>query len=473
MTGARAFGRAFLFPFTPVPPAPRHRRGAGGLSQRFDPPPGDPEGLVLVSASAARCAARPDRNPGASARVRGQRLPSAVAGVSIGHAARESSGSANRVIHLLKKEPGVFQISPSARLRPSPYYAATLAEGVCAFTTYNHMLMPTSYGKPEEEYWRLINGVSQWDVAVERQVQLKGPDAARLAQILAPRDLSRQQAGQGKYVPLCNHDGVLINDPICLKLADDLFWLSIADSNIWFWAGAIAAERGLRVEVSEPDVSPMAIQGPKAEDVVAHVCGDWVRGLKYFWFRETDIQGIPVVVQRSGWSKQGGFEIYLRDGAQGGRLWSIFREAGEPWGIGPGNPNWCERVESGLISYGGDTDGATNPFEVRMGKYVDLTVPDDTIGIQALRRIAKDGPKRQSLGIILDTDAPLAPGFVWHPIFRDGRKIGDLTNIAFSYRLKRNIGFALIESSAGIGDRVEAEIEGRRHAGSLTDLPFL
>ncbi|MGB3148804.1 MAG: glycine cleavage system protein T, partial [Paracoccaceae bacterium] len=240
----------------------------------------------------------------------------------------------------------MFSISPSARLRPSPFFEATQAEGVTSFTTYNHTLMPTSYGKPEEEYWRLINGVSQWDVACERQVQLRGPDAGRLAQILAPRDLSTCVAGQGKYVPLCNHDGVLINDPILLKLADDLYWLSIADSNIWFWAQAIAAERGLRVEVSEPDVSPMALQGPKAADIVAHVCGYWVRSLKYFWFRETEVEGIPVVVARSGWSQQGGYEIYLRDCSKGTRLWNIFREAGKPWDIGPGNPNWCERVES-------------------------------------------------------------------------------------------------------------------------------
>lgn len=194
----------------------------------------------------------------------------------------------------------MFAITPSARLRPSPYFDATLAEGVTAFTTYNRMLMPTSHGDPEGEYWRLINGVSQWDVAVERPVQLCGPDAGRLAQILSPRDLSRCTVGQGKYVPLCNHQGVLINDPIVLKLAEDLYWLSIADSNIWFWAAAIAAERGLDVEISEPDVSPMAVQGPLAEAVVAHLCSDWVRGRKYFWFREAMIDGIPVIVARSG-----------------------------------------------------------------------------------------------------------------------------------------------------------------------------
>ena len=367
----------------------------------------------------------------------------------------------------------MFGITPSARLRPSPFYEATLAEGVCAFTTYNHMLMPTSYGKPLEEYWRLINGVSQWDVAVERQVQLRGPDAGRLAQILAPRDLSKCKVGQGKYVPLVNHQGVLINDPICLKLADDLYWLSIADSNIWFWASAIAAERGLRVEVSEPDVSPMAIQGPKAEDVVAHLCGDWVRGLKYFWFREFDLGGIPLVVARSGWSKQGGFELYLRDGSQGTKLWNLVKEAGQPWGIGPGNPNWSERVESGLISFGGDTDGQTNPYEVRMGKYVDLHVPDDTVGIQSLRRIAEEGPKRHSLGIVLDAGDPVSPGFSWNPIYKDGVKVGDLTNCIFSIRVQKNLGFALISRDCVVGDRVHSMVGGVMQSGVLTELPFV
>jgi len=367
----------------------------------------------------------------------------------------------------------MFGITPSARLRPSPFYEATLAEGVCAFTTYNHMLMPTSYGKPLEEYWRLINGVSQWDVAVERQVQLRGPDAGRLAQILAPRDLSKCKVGQGKYVPLVNHQGVLINDPICLKLADDLYWLSIADSNIWFWASAIAAERGLRVEVSEPDVSPLAIQGPKAEDVVAHLCGDWVRGLKYFWFREFDLGGIPLVVARSGWSKQGGFELYLRDGSQGTKLWNLVKEAGQPWGIGPGNPNWSERVESGLISFGGDTDGQTNPYEVRMGKYVDLHVPDDTVGIQALRRISAEGPKRHSLGIILDAGEPVSPGFSWNPIYKDGVKVGDLTNCIFSIRVQKNLGFALISRDCVVGDRVHSMVGGVMQSGVLTELPFV
>lgn len=366
-----------------------------------------------------------------------------------------------------------MQMIPSGRLRRSPFHASTLAEGMQTYMPYNNMILPISFGDPEAEYWRLINGVSLWDVACERQVQLRGPDAARLAQILAPRDLSRQQIGQGKYVALCNHDGILINDPICLKLADDLFWLSIADSNILFWASAIARERGLNVEVSEPDVSPLAVQGPKAEAVVASVCGDWVRDLRYFWFRETMIDDIPVVVQRSGWSKQGGFEIYLRDGTKGDQLWQIMREAGKPWDIGPGAPNGCERIESGLLSWGADSDMTTNPFEVRLGKYIDLDVPDDTIGIQALRRIHADGPKRHQLGIRLMGTTPLAPTMGWRPVHAQGRKVGDMTNGVWSRRLQANIGFVLIDRSQKPGDQVTVLVDGQPLTGVLQELPFI
>ncbi len=367
----------------------------------------------------------------------------------------------------------MFSFSPTARVRPSPFFEAAVAEGMVAANVYNRMIMPTSFGKPEEEYWRLINGVSQWDVGVERQVQLKGPDAGRLAQILSPRDLSKCKHGQGKYVPLCNHRGTVINDPILLKHADDLYWLSIADSDIWFWASAIAAERRLKVEISEPDVSPMALQGPKAEEVVANVFGDWVRDLKYFWFKDAEIEGIPVAVQRSGWSKQGGFEIYLKDGNMGTKLWNIFKEAGKPWGIGPGAPATPERVESGLVSVGGDTDADTNPFEVRLGKYVDLNVPDEVVGIQALRRIKAEGIKRHQLGVILQGDKPAPLGFRLEDIAHDGRTIGKMTNCVWSPRLKANIGFALVLSSVDVGQNVIIQRTSGPIEAKLVELPFL
>lgn len=373
----------------------------------------------------------------------------------------------------------MFEFSPSTRVRRSPFFEATVAEGVRAFSSYNQMLMPTGFGDSEGEYWQLVNGVSLWDVAVERQVQITGPDAGRLAQILSPRDLSKCAVGQGKYVALCNHAGTIINDPIVLKLDEDRYWLSIADSNILFWSRAIAAERGLDVEIVEPDVSPLAVQGPKAEEVVASIFGGWVRDLKYFWFRETSIEGIPLVVGRSGFSKQGGFELYLMDGSKGTALWNIVREAGRPWDIGPGYPNTIERIESGLLSYGGDTDDATNPFEVRLGKYVDLDVPGDVVGpggivgMEALRRLHAQGPTRRQLGIILDADAPAETHAAWYGIMAEGRKLGDMTCGVWSYRLMRNIGFALISSDCAPGERVEVMKDGNRLPATLTELPFV
>jgi len=367
----------------------------------------------------------------------------------------------------------MFSVFPNARLKPSPFFESVVAEGLVSASIYNGMILPTGFGDPEAEYWRIIEGVSQWDVGVERQVQLKGPDAGKLAQILSPRDLSKCKVGQGKYVPLCNHEGTLINDPIILKLQDDLFWISIADSDIWFWARAIAAERGLDVEVSDPDVAPMAIQGPKGEDVVASVVGDWVRELKYFWFKETEIEGIPVAVQRSGWSKQGGFEIYLKDRAKGAQLWKIFKEAGKPWGIGPGAPATAERTESGLLSLGGDTDDHTNPFEVRLGSYVNLDVDDDVVGIHALRKIDEEGPKRHLLGLKLEGEESAPLGFRWEDIELKGQKVGDMTNCIWSPRLKQNVGYALISVEALAGQEVQVKRSGGMVDAELCELPFI
>ena len=363
-------------------------------------------------------------------------------------------------------------IVTAGRLRRSPFYNSTVAEGAETLLTYNRMLVPRGYGDREAEYWRLVNGVSMWDVAVQRQVQLKGPDAARLAQVLSTRDLSRQVVNQGKYVALCDHRGTLINDPIALKIDEDCYWLSIGNSDIWFWARCVAGERGLDVEVSEPDVSPLAVQGPKAEDVVASILGDWVRDLKYFWFGDAEIEGIPLKVARSGWSKQGGFELYLMDGTKGDALWQIVKEAGQPFGIGPGYPNPSERTESGLLNFGTDTDDATNPFEVRMGKFVDLDIDDDVIGITALRRIKAEGVRRHQLGIMLEGGEEDEDQSIWLDIEQGGQRIGHMTNKAWSYRMGRMIGYALVSVEAGAGEAVEVLKDGRRVAGTLTGLPF-
>ena len=364
-------------------------------------------------------------------------------------------------------------ISPSPRLRRSAFYDATVADGVVSFTTYNHMLMPTGYGDPDVEYDRLINGVAMWDVSVERQVELAGPDAGALAQALTPRKLADMPIGQGWYVAVCDHRGTLINDPILLKLAEDRYWFSIADSDLLLWARSIAGERGLKVNIFEPDVSPLAVQGPKAEDTIAALYGDWVRDIKYFEVRPVD-DDIPVMLARSGWSKQGGFEIYLMDSARGVELWDRVREAGKPWNIGPGNPNPWERVESGLLSWGGDTDDETNPFEVRMTRFVDLDAPDDVIGIDALRRIKADGPRRWQLGVHLDMPGRI-PAQDQNSEIRVGADLmGHITAHAWSPRLGHNIGLCLVSRDLKPGDKVEVRLpDGRAVDGEMCKLPFL
>ena len=338
-------------------------------------------------------------------------------------------------------------IGIGANIRKSPYFAATLRAGVRSFSVYNHMFIPAHFGDPNGEYRSLIDGVVMWDVAAQRQVQIEGPDATRLAQYLTPRNLSGTRVGQGRYVPICDHDGLLINDPVLLKLTEDRLWLSVADSDIHLWAAAIGRERGWNVRVSEPDVSPLAVQGPLAVEVIAALFGEWVRELRYFAFRETDLDGIPLVLARSGWSKQGGYELYLTDGRQGDALWDKVARAGEPFGIRPGAPNDIERVESGLVSYGSDMRLQVlpaDPFEMGLGGLVDLASGHEFVGREALLERAAQPPARLRSGFWIEGN-PDSPG---HPvaILHNGAAVGMLSELVFSPRLQRCIGLGLIRA---------------------------
>ena len=301
-----------------------------------------------------------------------------------------------------------FAISVGPNLRKSPYFDATVADGVQSFSVYNHMYLPAHFGKPQLEYRSLVEGVVMWDVGAQRQVEISGADAAGLLQYLCARDIENTQIGLGRYVPLCNHRGQLINDPVLLKLAEDRFWLSIADSDIELWASAIAAERGLDVDVREADASPLAVQGPQAAAVVASLFGDWIHKLKYFGFKDTKLHDIPLLLARSGWSRQGGFELYLQDATRGSELWQLVKQAGSAYGIRPGAPNDIERVESGLLSYGADARlqiNPANPFELGLDKLVDLDGDADFIGKRALLEIRSAGIRRRLSGFFVDGDA--------------------------------------------------------------------
>ena len=366
-------------------------------------------------------------------------------------------------------------IAIGSRVRKSPYFDKTIENGVTAFSVYNHMYMPTSYGDPAAEYDRLINGVAMWDVAVERQVSIKGPDAEKLARYLTPRNLRELNIGQGRYVPLCDHRGTLINDPVLLPIAEDEYWLSIADSDMMLWSRGIAAERGYDVSIHEPDVSPLAIQGPKAVDVVSDLFGDWVRELKYFGHRETSLNGIPLHVARSGWSKQGGYELYLQDGLRGGELWDIVKEAGKPYGIGPGTPNYIERLESGLVSYGADTDDFTNPYEVGLGKFVSLDRDDNFIGKEALKKIHAEGIKRQFVGYKIEGE-PFTTGNQQKWPVKDGESyVGFISASAWSPRVKSNIGVGLIQtelSESGTNIKIQTDTNDGDLKAVVSKLPF-
>ena len=258
-------------------------------------------------------------------------------------------------------------------------------------------------------------------------------------------NLDGLKIGQGKYAPLCDFEGALINDPVLLQVAEDEIWLSIADSDIKLWAGAIAGARGMDVRVFEPDVSPLAIQGPKSHDVVADLCGDWIRELRYFGFRAHEINGIPMIVARSGWSKQGGYELYLQDGSRGEELWRLVAEAGAPYGIGPGTPNYIERVESGLVSYGADTDDAANPFEFGLGRFMDMDQDRDFVGKTALRTLQEAGLKRRFMGLLIEGDPFTGTNeSPWRLSWDDGKYAGFASASAYSPRAKSNIAVAMV-----------------------------
>ena len=365
------------------------------------------------------------------------------------------------------------QLSLGARVRKSPFFEASVESGLAAASVYNHMYMPTSYGDPDAEYNRLINGVAVWDVAVERQVAVKGPDAIKLAKYLTPRNLDGLVTGQGKYVPICKHDGSIINDPVLLKVADDEVWFSIADSDLHLWVSAIAGSLGMDVEVFEPDVSPLAVQGPKATAVISNLFGEWVKELKYFGFREANLDGIPLIVSKSGWSKQGGYELYLRDGNRGYDLWKRVFEAGKDHDIGPGTPNYIERLESGLISFGADTDAKTNPFELGMDRFVDLSQENDFVGKEALKKINAEGIKRKQVGVVLDCEPLEGPNTTFWKIIKDNKEIGKITSAVYSPRLKKNIALAMVViDKSEVGTEFVVEVLSKKVNAVVVEKPF-
>ncbi len=332
-------------------------------------------------------------------------------------------------------------IQRGARLRRTPYFSATQRHGAQAYTVYNHMFFPINYGDLEAEYHALLNDVTLWDVSVERNVEITGPDAFRFTNWLTPRDLTKCKVGQGKYVVISADDGGIVNDPVLMRLGENHFWLALADSDVLLYARGAALNAGLDVTIVEPDVSPLQIQGPKSKPVMEALFGDQVRDLPYYHFIETKLDGIPVIVTRTGWTGEVGYEVYLRDGSQGEALWERIMDAGRPYGIRPTGPSDIRRVEAGILNYGIDMTLENNPYEVGLGWLVDDAKPDDYIGKLALKRLKARGVKRKLVGVEIAGE-PLDFNMTRWPVHHKGEAAGFVTSALYSPRLARNIGYA-------------------------------
>lgn len=351
-------------------------------------------------------------------------------------------------------------IFPSRRVRRTPFSAGVAAAGMSVCTVYNRMILPSVFASQEEDYRHLKTHVQVWDVSCERQVAVQGPDARRLLDMISPRDLDRMAPDQCYYMPAIDRDGGMLNDPVLVKLADDHYWISVADSDYLHYVLGIADALALNVRVWEPDVSPLAVQGPKADDLMARVFGDEAREIRFFRYKRLAFQDTAFVVARSGYSKQGGFEIYVEGSAYGMPLWDALMKAGEDLDVRAGCPSTMERVEGGLLSYGNDMTRENTPFECGLGKFVNS--PRDYIGKAGL--LARAEPVQQIRAVEIGGEIPpiTAP---W-PLLADGRAVGQVTTATWSPDLAINVSIAMVERShwdAGTSLEVETP-DGMRPA---------
>jgi glycine cleavage system aminomethyltransferase T len=332
------------------------------------------------------------------------------------------------------------------QIRKSPYFDATIRWGAKDFSVYNHMYIPRDFGNPEQNFWNLVNDVILCDVAVERQVEITGPDAAKFVQRLISRDLSKCAVGQCKYVLLTNALGGILNDPIMLRLAENHFWISLADSDILLWAQGVAVHAGLDVTICEPDVSPLQLQGPKSGEVMQALFGASIVDLKYYWLREYELDGIPLIVSRTGWSSELGYELYLRDASKGDLLWEKIMAAGKPFGIKPGHTSTIRRIEGGMLSYHADMDINTNPYELGLDRLIDVDADIEFIGKPALQKIRQQGVARKHVGLIIDGPAIVGSNTCFWELEKGGKVIGKVTSAVYSPRLEQNIALAMVSA---------------------------
>ena len=359
------------------------------------------------------------------------------------------------------------------QIRKSPYFDATVRWGATGFSVYNHMYIPRDFGSPEQNFWNLVNDAILCDVAVERQVEITGPDAYQFIQLLTPRDLSKLAIGQCKYVLIVNEQGGILNDPVLLRLGENHFWLSLSDSDILLWAQGVAVNAGFNVSIQEPDVSPLQLQGPKSGMIMEKLFGESIKDLKYYWLRELELEGIPLVVSRTGWSSELGYELYLRDSLKGDQLWELIMEAGKEFGLQPGHTSSIRRIEGGMLSYHADADIHTNPFEIGLDRLVALDSDINFIGKKALQKIHEEGVKRIQVGLEISGEAFQGPNTIFWPLQKDGKTVGKVTSAVYSPRLKKNIALAMVDVKVSeLGQSLDILIDKDIRQSVVVEKPF-
>jgi aminomethyltransferase len=359
------------------------------------------------------------------------------------------------------------------QIRKSPYFDSTVKWGATGFSVYNHMYIPRDFGSPEQNFWNLIEKAILCDVAVERQVEITGPDAYKFTQLLTPRDLSKLAVGQCKYVLITNNEGGILNDPVLLRLDENHFWLSLADSDVLLWAQGVAVNSGLNVQIKEPDVSPLQLQGPTSGEIMIKLFGEDIKDLKYYWLREYNLDGIPLIVSRTGWSSELGYEIYLRDGSKGNELYEKIMEAGKEHGLQPGHTSSIRRIEGGMLSYHADADINTNPFELGFDRLVNLDSDTNFIGKEALKKIKHNGITRKQVGVEIDCKPLSGPNTTFWELKKNNVNIGKVTSAVYSPRLKKNIALAMVSvEQSEIGNELKVNTNEGIFDCKIVEKPF-
>lgn len=363
----------------------------------------------------------------------------------------------------------------SRRLRRTPFTSSVEKCGVKGFSVVNHTLLPKAFQTSiEEDYWHLRSAVQIWDVGVQRQVEIKGPDAFKLVQYMTPRPLEKMKTGNCFYIPLIDENGGMINDPVLLKHSDTKYWLSIADSDVLLWAKGLSIGLNLKVTITEPDVWPLAIQGPLAEPLLIDLFGRKISELKFFNFSKFSFDGVEQVIARSGYSKNSGFEIYLEGYEFGEKLWDVIWNVGQKYNIAPGCPNLIDRIEAGLLSYGNEMTNETSPLEIGLEKYCRFENCHDFVGKIALEKLKKEGVTQYIKGLIFDGEPCPPCAEPWKVYSTNGIEIGKITSAVYSPRLEKNIGLGLIAKGFWKqGTKIKVAVPKKIFSvGEVSNLPF-